>query len=389
MLKPFTIEVPEGDLQDLQRRLVATQLPDGVAFKDWDDGTPASWLSSLIDYWRDSYDWRSQEAALNRFNHLRGVVGGARLHCIHEKGKGPDPFPLLLAHGYPDSVYRFHKVIPMLADPAAHGGDPEDAFDVVAPSLPGYGWSDAHTTHGGAFGFGDQLHKLMSHELGYERYGAHGGDWGSTVATQLARDHAGSVAGIHLTDVPFWHAFNAPEDLSAAEKDYLSQSETFQKEGGAYAMIQGTRPATLAGALTDSPAGLVGWIVEKFQEWSDCHGDVETRFTRDELLTNVMIYWTTRTIGSSFLPYRDFMKAGPARWTKETVKRLTGSNTTPAAFALFPGDILTAPREWAERFYNVQRWTEMPEGGHFAAMEEPERLVEDIRSFFRPLRKPR
>lgn len=386
MLKPFKIEVPDADLDDLRRRLEATRLPSEAGFENWEDGTPASWLSTLVSYWRDGYDWRAQEAALNRFTHLRGEVSGTTVHCIHERGKGPAPFPLLLAHGYPDSVHRFHKIIQMLADPGAHGGDPRDAFDVVAPSLPGYGWSDARTAHGGAFGFGDLFHKLMTQDLGYDRYGAHGGDWGSTIATQLARDHSAAVAGVHLTDVPFWHAFDPPADISSAEKKYLADSETFQKEGGAYAMIQGTRPATPAAALNDSPVGLAGWIIEKFKEWSDCHGDVEARFTKDELLTNVMIYWTTQTIRSSFLPYRDFMKAGPMRWTKEAVKGWTGSDATPAAFALFPGDILTPPREWAARFYNVQRWTEMPQGGHFAAMEEPERLAEDIRSFFRPLR---
>ncbi|HEY6733192.1 MAG TPA: alpha/beta hydrolase [Roseiarcus sp.] len=321
------------------------------------------------------------------FRHLRGTVDGAAIHLIHEKGRGPAPLPLILTHGYPDSFFRFYKLIPLLTDPAAHGGDPADAFDVVAPSLPGYAFSEARVDKGGLFGFGDLWRRLMTDELGYEKFGAHGGDWGSTVTEHLARSHAGSVVGIHLTDVPFWHVFQKPDKPSVAERKYLDEIERFQKEGGAYAMIQGTRPRTAAPALNDSPAGLAAWMVEKFYEWSDCAGDVETRFTKDELLTNIMLYWTTQTIESSFQPYRDVMKAGALRWTMEAAKGWVGSSKTPAGFALFPKDIFTPPREWAERFYNVQSWTEMPCGGHFAAMEEPAMLAEDIRAFFRPLRQ--
>lgn len=385
MLEPFTIAVPDDVLRDLTERLARTRLSNDAGFAAWDDGTPPAYVRDLVAHWRDRFDWRAQEAALNGFRHLRGDVDGTRLHCIHQRGKGPHPFPLLLVHGYPDSVWRFGKVIPMLTHPAIHGADPADAFDVVAPSLPGYGWSEARPDHGGAFGFGDLFAKLMS-MLGYERYGAHGGDWGSTVCELLARSHAGHVAGIHLTDVPFWHAFQKPDDLSQAERKFIEANQEFQMKGGAYALIQATRPATPANALADSPAGLAAWVVEKFFEWSDCGGDLESRFSKDELLTNVMIYWTTGTIGSSFLPYRDFAKAGPMRWIKEAARGWIGTDRTPAGFALFPKDIGTPPREWAERFFNVRRWTEMDRGGHFAALEEPELLVEDIRAFFRPLR---
>lgn len=386
MMNPFEIAVPQAELADLHRRLEMVRWTTDNAPQDWHDGTPAGFLHALIDYWRNSYDWRAQEVALNAFTHLRGEIDGTAVHCIHQRGVGRAPLPLLLTHGYPDSVYRFHKLIPLLADPGAHGGDPDDAFDVVAPSVPGYGWSDVRTAHGGIFGFGDLLHRLMTDELGYDRYGAHGGDWGSTITEHIARDHSASVVGIHLTDVPFWHAFNAPKDPTPAESRFLAAGTAFQQEGGAYAMIQGTRPTTPSHALNDSPAGLAAWIVEKFFEWSDCGGDIATRFSKDELLTNIMIYWTTGTIGSSFLPYRDYMKAGALRWGQEAAKGLVGSAKTPAAFALFPKDILTPPREWAERFFNVQRWTEMPAGGHFAAMEEPDLLANDIRAFFRPLR---
>ena len=386
MLEPFKIAIPDDVLRDLSRRLGAVRLAS-VEKAGWEEGTDPAYLSELIDYWRIGYDWRRDEAKLNDFRHLRGTVDGVTLHLIHEKGRGPAPLPLILTHGYPDSFFRFYKLIPLLTDPAAHGGDPADAFDVVTPSLPGYAFSEARADKGGLFGFGDLWCRLMVDELGYEKFGAHGGDWGSTVTEHLVRSHSGSVVGIHLTDVPFWHIFQRPDKPSVAERKYLDEIERFQKEGGAYAMIQGTRPRTAAPALNDSPAGLAAWIIEKFYEWSDCAGDIETRFTKDELLTNIMLYWTTQTIESSFQPYRDVMQAGALRWTMEAAKGWVGSSKTPAGFALFPKDISTPPREWAERFYNMQRWTEMPRGGHFAALEEPAMLAEDIRAFFRPRRQ--
>ena len=346
-----------------------------------------AYLRALVAYWRDSFDWSAQEALLNRFHHFRTEIDGTRVHLIHEKGRGPRPIPLLLTHGYPDSFFRFYKLIPLLSDPAAHGGDAEDAFDVVVPSLPGYAFSEPREKSGGLFGFGDLWHALMSDGLGYSRFAAHGGDWGSSVTEQLARSHPSSLIGIHLTDVPFWHIFQKPKDLDAAEQRFLEQNERWQREDGAYAMIQGTRPRTAAAALRDSPAGLAAWIVEKFQEWSDCGDDIERSYTKDELLTNVMIYWVTGTIESSFQPYRDVVSAGAIRWMTEAAKEALGASKTPAGFARFPKDISSPPRRWAERFFDVRRWTEMPRGGHFAAMEEPRLLAEDIREFFRPLRR--
>jgi len=385
MLEPFDISIPDTVLHDLASRLRVTRLPSR-ADHDWNAGTSPDFLRKLVSYWRDEFNWREQETMLNKFQHLRGNVDGTQLHLIYEKGRGPSPFPLILTHGYPDSFFRFYKLIPLLTDPAAYGGDPADAFDVVVPSLPGYGFSEVLKEHGGIFGVGDLWHKLMKNELGYERFGAHGGDWGSTVTEHLARSHASSIAGIHLTDIPFWHSFRKPDDLNADERKFLEKSEEWQKTSGAYAMIQGTRPQSLACGLNDSPSGLAAWIVEKFYEWSDCGGDIETRYSKDELLTNVMIYWATETIVSSFQPYYEFMNAGGIRWMKEGAKAWLGSSQVPAAFALFPADIATPPRTWVERFFNVQRWTEMPRGGHFAALEEPKLLAEDIREFFRPLR---
>jgi pimeloyl-ACP methyl ester carboxylesterase len=274
----------------------------------------------------------------------------------------------------------------LLTDPASFGGKAEDAFDVVVPDLPGYGFSGPPPRSGTTFRVHDLWATLMRDRLGYARFGAHGGDWGSTVSEHLARSHAKSVVGIHLTDVPFWHTFQKPDDLSPAEEKQLAATSDFMLKQGAYAMIQGTRPLTLAQGLMDSPAGLAAWLVEKFQSLSDCNGDVETRFSLDELLSNVMVYWCTGSIGSAFLPYYDFTQAGAIRWILETAKGWVGHSHVPAGIALFPKDSTHAPREWAERFFNVQRYSELPRGGHFAALEEPELLAEDLRAFFRPLR---
>jgi pimeloyl-ACP methyl ester carboxylesterase len=385
-IKPFAIAVPQETLDDLRERLIRTRWPDEVGEDGWERGTDLGYLRALTEHWLSGFDWRREEAAINRLSHFRADVDGVGIHFVHERGKGERPLPLILTHGYPDSFARFLKVIPMLTDPERHGGDASDAFDVVVPSLPGFGFSDRPPKPGFIFHVGGLWHKLMKDVLGYERYAAHGGDWGSTVTEQLARSHADSLVGIHLTDVPFWHLFQPPKDPTRAEKRFLDASAAWQKKEGAYALIQGTRPCSLGRGLHDSPTGLAAWIVDKFHAWSDCDGDIESRFTKDELLTNVTIYWVTETIESSFLPYFDFMNAGATTWMAEAVKKWLGSSAVPTAFAMFPKDISQPPREWAERFFNVQRWTEMPRGGHFAAMEEPERLVEDIRAFFRPRR---
>jgi pimeloyl-ACP methyl ester carboxylesterase len=383
---PFRVGVADTTLQDLQRRLARTRFDPEDGAVDWEAGTSPAYLRQLVAYWRSGYDWRAQETAINRFAHFHAVSRGVKVHFIHERGRGPRPLPIVLTHGYPDSFLRFLKLIPLLTDPAAHGGDAGDAFDVVVPSLPGYGFSEPPEESGLTFGIAGLWHELMTDELGYGRYGAHGGDWGSTVTEHLARSHGDAVIGVHLTDVPFWHAFQKPKERSAAEAAFFADQEQFQQREGAYAMIQGTRPRTLADALNDSPAGLAAWMVQHFQRWSDCGGDVEKRFTKDELLTNVTTYWVTGSIGTSFLPYYDLTHAGALRWMIEKAKEWAGSSSVPAGFALFPHDLSTPPLEWAQRFFNVQRWTEMPRGGHFAAHEEPELLADDLRAFFRPLR---
>jgi len=383
---PFAIHVDDDVLSDLRDRLERTRWPQAIEPENWTYGTSANYLNALADYWRTTFDWRKQEASLNRFDHYRADVDGFSLHFIHARGSGDRPLPIVLTHGYPDSFVRFLKIIPMLTQPEAHGGDAGDAFDVVVPSLPGYGFSAIPDKKGFTFHIGELWHTLMTKTLGYERFAAHGGDWGSTVTEQLARGHGASLVGIHLTDVPFWHLFQKPKDASSAERAFFARNDDWIPREGAYALIQGSRPFSLAPGFNDSPIGLAAWIVDKFHAWSDCRGDVETRFTKDELLTNIMIYWATGTIGSSFLPYYDFTNSGALTWMVEAFKQWTGSSDVPTAFALFPKDISQPPREWAERFFNVQRWTRMPRGGHFAAMEEPGLLVDDIRAFFRPLR---
>jgi pimeloyl-ACP methyl ester carboxylesterase len=389
-IHPFDIAISDAVLDDLSARLAASRLPpDGEAeadASDWDAAIRPAYLRALLDHWRTGFDWRAQEAAMRRLSHYTVELGGTLVHFVHQRGLGDRPLPLILTHGFPDSFLRFIKLVPLLTDPAAHGGDPADAFDVVVPSLPGFGFSGPPDRHSDVFHVADRWHELMTDVLGYARYGAHGGDWGSTVTEHLARSHGDAVVGIHLTDVPFWHAFRKPADPSREEADYLAAIEGFQRGEGAYAMIQGTRPETLAAALADSPAGFAAWMVPFFQRWSDCGGDVERCFTRDELLTHLTLYWVTGTIGSSFLPYHDMLHAGPTRWFLEQIKHWIGSSKVPAGFAMFPHDLSHPPRAWAERFFHVERWSEMPRGGHFAAHEQPALLAEDIRAFFRPLR---
>lgn len=388
-VKSFRVKVSEETLQDLRERLANTRWTDEVKGADWNYGTNLAYLKKLVKYWQDKFDWREQEKFINSFAHFRTDVDGFGIHFIHERGKGENPLPIILTHGYPDSFLRFLKIIPMLTNPAAHGGDAADSFDVVVPSMPGYGFSDKPEDAGMLFKVADLWAALMTQRLRYERFAAHGGDWGSTVTEHLARSYSDSIVGIHLTEVPFAHLFEKPENLSPNEKNFLAEGEEWQMKEGAYGMIQSTKPQSLAQGLNDSPAGLAAWIVEKFRTWSDCNGDVEKRFTKDESLTNITVYWATETINSSFRLYYDAVNAGMLTWVVETIKKWTGSSKVPTGFASFPRDLRPPPREWAERFFNIQRWTEMPRGGHFAAMEEPELLVEDLRSFFRPLRKSR
>lgn len=375
----FKVNIKQAVLDELRARLAQTRWPDEVEGAGWDYGTDLRYLKALCAYWQNQFDWRRQEAYLNSFNHFRAEVDGFGLHFIHERGRGDHSQPLLLTHGWPDSFFRFHKIIPMLTDPERFGGSPEDAFDVVVPSIPGYGFSDRPKEKGmDTQRIADLFARLMTDELGYKKFAAHGGDWGSSITEQLALNHADSLVGIHMTDVPYHHLFAVQsKDLSDAERQYLEAGKKWQREEGAYAMIQATRPQTLAYGLNDSPAGLAAWIVEKFRAWSDCGGDVESRFTKDELLTNLTIYWVTETIGSSVRLYYETLHNPPPNAAARV--------EVPTGVLIPPKDLIPAPREFAERFYNLRHWAQLPRGGHFAAMEEPELFVEDLRAFFRSL----
>jgi pimeloyl-ACP methyl ester carboxylesterase len=379
-VESYRIAIEQHVLDDLKARLANTRWPDEVEGAGWDYGTDLDYLKELVAYWADGFDWRAREADLNRYAHYRADLDGFGLHFIHERGRGERPLPLLLTHGWPDSIVRMLDVIPLLTDPAAHGGDAADAFDVVVPSLPGFGFSDRPRERGFTVANVAALFaRLMTDELGYERFGAHGGDWGSSVTERIALDHGDLVVGIHMTDIPYWHLLSVPPgELTEAEQKYLEAGKAWQMSEGGYAIEQATKPQTLAYGLNDSPAGLAAWIVEKFRTWSDCGGDVESRFTKDELLTNVTIYWATQTAGSAARYYYEVLHTPPADATAKV--------TVPTGVAIFPTDLVVAPREYGERFFDIQRWTEMPRGGHFAAMEEPELLVDEIRAFFRPYR---
>lgn len=379
-LQTFKIQIQQATLDDLQERLARTRWPDEVADSDWDYGTSLSYMKELTDYWRSHFDWRAQEEEINHFSHFRTDIDDLGIHLIHERGQGPNPIPIIITHGWPSSFYQMLKIIPLLSDPESYGGDPADSFDVVVPSMPGYGFSDRPGKRGMTVPrIAELWARLMTEKLGYRLFAAHGGDIGGGVTTRLGLNYPDSVMGIHLTDVRAPYLGDGAQELSEAERKFRAEEEKWEKEEGAYGDIQATKPQTLAYGLNDSPAGLAAWIVEKFRAWSDCGGDVERRFTKDELLTNLTIYWATETINSSVrLYYEHRYNPSPLKFG-ERIK-------VPTAVALFPKDISLPPREWAERTYNVQGWTEMPRGGHFAAMEEPELLVEDIRAFFRPFR---
>ncbi|HEY8154573.1 MAG TPA: alpha/beta fold hydrolase [Myxococcota bacterium] len=376
------IEVPEEVLDDLRRRLAATRFPDQIPGSGWDYGTDGAYLRELCSYWRDKYDWRAQEALLNRYEHFHTTIDGQKIHFLHARSKAPGAFPLIITHGWPGSVYEFHKIIGPLTDPAAHGGSAADAFDVICPSMPGYGFSGPTREPGwDVKRVAETFAKLMA-RLGYARYGAQGGDWGAIVTTLVGLVDPEHVAGIHLNMVvagPPAGVANPMEGVSAEELKGIADMGEFQKKETGYQQIQGSKPQTLGVALNDSPAGLASWIVEKFRTWSDCGGDVESRFSKDELLTNIMIYWVTETINSSVRLYCETMRSGRFAPAGQRV-------TVPTGCSIFPKEIIRPPRRWAEAQYNVAQWTVHPSGGHFAALEEPARLVEDLRSFFRKLR---
>jgi pimeloyl-ACP methyl ester carboxylesterase len=383
----FKVETEQAVLDDLRERLHRTRLAPDFANDDWRYGTNLAYLKQLIEYWRDRFDWRRVEREINSFAHYKTAIEGIPIHFIHEPGKGPRPIPLILTHGWPWTFWDFHKVIGPLADPAAHGGDPADAFDVVVPSLPGYGFSTPLTNTGiNYWRTADLWITLMCDVLGYEKFAAQGGDWGALVTAQLGHKYAERMIGIHvnlLASLSFFGGSEGPnpDDFGPGEQGWLEHNRNFIANESGYMQLQCTKPQTIALALNDSPAGLCSWIVEKRRTWSDCGGEVERRFTKDDLCTTMTLYWITQSYGTSA---RYYYEAAHNLW-QSSHSRLPVVEA-PTGVAVFLKEVMLMPRKWAERYYNLKRWTVMPSGGHFAPMEEPERLVEDIRAFFHGLR---
>jgi microsomal epoxide hydrolase len=375
-IERFEISVDDSVLDDLRRRLVATRLPDQIEGSGWEYGTPVAYLRELVDYWRDGYDWRAQETRLNELPHFRARIDGQPIHFVHARSSREDAFPLLLVHGWPGSIVEFLDVIPRLTDPGANRGGPDDAFHVVAPSLPGYGFSEPTRTPGWDVARIARAFIDLMPLLGYTRYGVQGGDWGAQVATRMGALDPDHCAAIHL-NMPIADRPDEHVPLTDEEQADLAAMAQFTREESAYARLQSTKPQTLGAALNDSPAGLLAWIVEKFRAWSDCEGHPETIFTRDQLLTNVMLYWVTQTITASARLYWEFQHSGEGAPPFVTV---------PTGVARYPKEVIRFPRAWVERRYNLTHWVVMPRGGHFAAMEQPELFVEDVRAFFRSVR---
>jgi epoxide hydrolase len=358
----FRIRVDDGVLDDLHERLARTRLPDHIEGTGWEYGIPIDDVRELVAYWRDEYDWRAQEARLNEPAHFRTTIDGQSIHFVHARSPNPDAFPLLLTHGWPGSVVEFLDVIPRLTD----------TFHVIAPSLPGYGFSEPTRTRGWDVPRIARAFIELMHRLGYARYGAQGGDWGAQVATRIGALDPEHCAAIHC-NMPIAGRPDDPVELTDEDKADLAAMQQFARAESGYAQEQATKPQTLGVALNDSPAGLLAWIVEKFRAWSDCDGRLENVFSRDQIITNVMIYWVTQTITSSARLYWEHAHSPSAQ---EYV-------AVPTGVARYPKEVLRYPRAWVERRYNVTYWAEMPRGGHFAAMEQPALFAEDLRTFFR------
>jgi len=383
----FNIHVPESDLIDLRHRLKRTRLAPEIANETWEYGTNGTYLRNLLEYWEVGYDWRKHETHMNSFDNFKTIIQEIPIHFIYQRGKGPNPIPLILSHGWPWTFWDWHKTIGPLTDPTSYGGEAKDAFDVVIPSLPGYGFSNPLKTSGINFWqTADLWVTLMRDILGYDKFAAGGGDWGALITSQLGHKYAEHLIGtyLHLTiPLDIFSGDLPPEDAYAPEEVWkFKRNENFFLKESGYSGIQATKPQTLAFALNDSPAGLCSWILEKRRSWSDSKGDVETRFSKDDLLTTMSIYWFTQSFGTSARYYYECLH-NP--W--EPSHSRTPVVESPTGVAVFKEEVVLMPRKWADDYYNLQHWTEMNSGGHFAPMEEPEALVRDIRKFFETFRR--
>jgi pimeloyl-ACP methyl ester carboxylesterase len=371
----FRIEIAQSTLDDLAERLARTRWPDQLPGTGWTYGADTAYLRELVDYWRNGYDWRAEETRLNEFEHYRAEIDGARIHFVHARSRNPNAIPVLLLHGWPSTFVQMLDIIPLLTDPAAHGMPEAPSFHVVAASLPGFGFSGVPPRPG--FGFASSaavMGKLMHDVLGYATYGVRGSDLGGVIVRQMALLNPDQVLGVHLTGII--GAAGGQPPFTPAEQAFIDASAAIEPEI-AYARLQMSKPQTLAHALNDSPVGLAAWIVEKFRAWSDSNGDVESRFSKDELLTNLMLYWVTQTAPASARMYYDFVRE-PLRPGR--IERPVGM--LMATKDLFP----PAPREFGERLFNVQRWTVTDVGGHFLEWEEPELVARDMQAFFGAMR---
>jgi pimeloyl-ACP methyl ester carboxylesterase len=376
--EPFTAHTNPDALDDLRTRLRATRWPDAPQDAGWSLGTDVDYLRELVTYWANEFDWPAQEAALNRLPRFRMQVRDLGIHFVHARAATQPAMPLVLTHGWPDSFWRYSKVVPLLTDPGAHGADPADAFDVVVPDVPGYGYSDAPVGPPiNSIAVAGLWAELMT-ALGYETFGAAGGDIGSHVSRYLALDYPDRVVAVHRTDAGLPLFSGDPADLTPEEREWFASVAAWGAAEGAYGAMHRTKPQTAAVGLNDSPAGLASWIVEKLRGWSDCNGDVGRSFTKDEILTNVTIYWLTETIGSSMRMYSANSAIPPAQLARRV--------DVPSGFSIFRGDVVRPPRAWLERVTNAVYVTEPARGGHFAPFEEPELYAQELRDFFRPYR---
>ena len=379
----FSLHVPDTEIADLKARLALTRLPDEAPGSGWAYGTNLQFMRALVDYWHTRFDWRAEEARLNAFPQFKVPIAGIDVHYLHVEGVGPSPKPLLLMHGWPGSVLEFIDIIPRLTDPARFGGKADDAFTVIAPSLPGYGLSFSPNQKRFTIpDISDCLAELMTSVLGYSKFAAQGGDWGAFTCSALGVRHPDKLVGIHLNMLATNPAIvSSLVAATAEEQRFIEDITLWAKEEAGYIQIQGTRPQTLAYGLMDSPAGLAAWIAEKFYAWTDHNGDFETAVTRDRLLANISLYWFTGSIGASFWPYYDRLH-GP--WPIPAGKTVD----VPTGYAAFPREIRRPPRSIAEKDYtDIRHWSVMAKGGHFAALEQPAALAADIAEFFRPLRR--
>jgi pimeloyl-ACP methyl ester carboxylesterase len=375
-VEPFRIAIPDSELEDLRDRLGRTRWPERETVEDWSQGIPLAYVQDVCRYWRDEYDWRATEARINSFPQFRTTIDGLGIHFLHVRSPESGAFPLVMTHGWPGSIAEFLDVIGPLADPAAHGGDPADAFHVVCPSLPGYGFSDRPAQPGWGVPHIAAAWATLMARLGYDRYGAQGGDWGASVTTALPAADPDHCAAIHLNMVLAWPDASALEDLTDAERDILAAFAEHRRAGTGYSKQQSTRPQTLGYGLVDSPAGQAAWVLEKFWAWTDCVGHPENAVTRDRLLDNVMLYWLPATGASS----------GRLYW--ESFRDRGGEPVTvPTGVSIFPKELMRPSRRWAERRYlDIHYWNELDKGGHFAALEQPEAFVAEVRAAFKPLR---